>query len=74
MKDKFKSWDVKKLNLCLGGVYEDDWIKVEIFNDDSFNMYCNQTHDGNCEWAFEDASIEAAKKLRDFLIYALEGK
>ena len=74
MSEKFKAWDVKEMRLCLGGDYEDDWIKVEIFNDDSFNMYANERPNGECEWAFENASIDAAKRLRDFLIYALEGK
>jgi len=72
--DRYKAWDVKQLRLCLGGVYEDDWIEIEIFDDNSFNMYCNKKHNGEVEWAFEDADIEAAKRLRDFLIYALEGK
>lgn len=74
MTNKYKAWDVKKMSLCLGGVYEDDWIDIEIFDDNSFNMYCNKKHNDEVEWAFEDADIEAAKRLRDFLIYALEGK
>ncbi len=66
-------WDIKTLKLSLGG--QDDekgFIVFELFNDEFFSIRDGNNNNGNgAEWAFDDINIEAARRLRDFLIYAI---
>ena len=66
--DDEKPWDVKELRLCLDGD-GDSWVKIDIFNDDSFNIKVYSG--GEEEWWRENINLDAARRLRDFLIYAL---
>lgn len=65
-------WDIKTIKISLGG--EDDengFLDVEIFNRDSLGLYLNKKDDGDAESFIENISIDAAKRIRDFLNYAL---
>ena len=68
-----EEWDIKTIKISLGG--EDDengFIDVEMFNDHGVGIYKNRTEDGNAEVFIEEISTDAAKRIRDFLIYALK--
>lgn len=75
-----KPWDIKTLNISLGG--EDDYkgfIRLEIFNDDSFGLYVDDKGTGKdgikeYAWSMDDIDLSAAVRIRDFLIYALGDK
>jgi len=75
---KEEPWDIKILKLASGEIYNngpirDDWITVQIFNDSYMNIYEGEsTRDS--EWCVEEIPIDGAKRLRDFLIYALKDK
>ncbi len=65
-----KPWDVKTLKLSLGGESDSKgWITFQVFNDNSFNIY--EGNPLNAAWHFEDIDMSAAKRLRDFLNYAV---
>ena len=65
-----KPWDVKELRLYLGGEKGDsDFITFTVFDDNSFNM-C-EGDPANAKWFYEDIDVDAAKRLRDFLNYAI---
>ena len=66
-----KPWDIKRLILSLGGENDENgFIKFEVFDDAHFSIYeGNGSQDP--KWSYEGIDLEAAKRLRDFLIYAL---
>jgi hypothetical protein len=66
-------WDIKKLKLSLGGIDDElGFIEVEVFNDDRFSIRdASSDNVEECKWSFDDINIEAARRLRDFLIYAV---
>ena len=77
-----KTWDSKQIEICLGGYYEDRWLKFEVFGDNSVSIYPGDNEKvtvkskviGDYEdypWSYDDIPIEAMRRLRDFLIYAL---
>jgi hypothetical protein len=67
-----KPWDVKTLCLSLGG--PDDargFLRFEIFDDCSFSIYEGEEGRANGGWRREGIDIEAARRLRDFLNFAV---
>lgn len=71
MSDECLPWDVKKLKLSLGGISDEyGFITFEVFDDDEFNIY-EGDGSGDGDWFYENINIEAAKRLRDFLNYAV---
>lgn len=63
-----KPHDVKVLRLCFGG---DHWITFLIFEEDSsFTVYSGDDED-SANWLIENSDIDTARRLRDFLIYAV---
>lgn len=69
-------WDIKTLTLSLGGIDDDKgFIKFSVFDDKYFSIRDGGLGDdgenGNCAWIFDDINIDAARRLRDFLIYAV---
>lgn len=64
------AWDSKSLYLSFGG--EKGAIRFEIIGDDNFLIY--EDAGVGHEWFYEDIDIDAARRLRDFLIYAVPGK
>lgn len=65
-------WDIKNIKISLGGVDDEKgFLDVELFNKDSLGIYKNRDHNGEADLFIEDISIDAAKRVRDFLIYAL---
>jgi hypothetical protein len=72
--EEYKPWDTKTLILSLGE--EDDaqgFIKFEVFDDDWFMMCEGGSRKKNPKWCYESIHIDAAVRLRDFLIYATKG-
>lgn len=68
--EDYMPWDVKTLKLSLGGESDSKgWITFQVFNDTSFNIY--EGDPLNAAWYFEEIDIAAAKRLRDFLNYAV---
>lgn len=68
-----KVWDIKDINISLGSNCDKNgFLKLEIFNDQSFGIYFNQDHTGECEFFLESMHLNVAKKIRDFLNYAIK--
>ncbi|MEO5346520.1 MAG: hypothetical protein H7834_09105 [Magnetococcus sp. YQC-9] len=61
-------WDVKEINICTSRSRE-NWMKISIFPG-WFNIYLEPL-DGCGKGHMETIDLEAAFRLRDFLIYAL---
>ena len=74
MKDEDLPWDVKKLELYLGGEDDTRFIKFVVFDDKTFNMYEGGLGDDYNGWFYEDIDLSAARRLRDFLNYAVPDK
>ena len=71
LEDDNMPWDVKTLKLSLGGELDrKGWITFQVFNDNNFNIYEGDEGSEN-GWHFEDIDMSAAKRLRDFLNYAV---
>lgn len=70
--DEGVPWDIKRLVLSLGG-YEDwkGFITFEVFNDKEFNIFDGDGH-GEGKWSYEEIEMDAARRLRDFLNYAVK--
>ena len=67
-----KPWDIKELCLSLGGeTDEKGFITFQIFSDRSFNIYEGSNPRDKSAWHYEDIDLSAARRLRDFLIYAV---
>ena len=65
-------WDIKTIKISLGGVDDENgFLDVELFNRDSIGIYKNKRNNSEAEVFIEDISIDAAKRIRDFLNYAL---
>jgi hypothetical protein len=63
-------WDIKTLKLSLGGICDENgFVTFEIFDDDRFCIYAGNMD--SPKWFCEDIDIEAARRLRDFLNYAV---
>lgn len=65
---KHEVWDVKSIKIC---IREDEFIEFVIFGDSDLNIYESGRHEKDSQWNVEGVDIEAAKRLRDFLIYAI---
>lgn len=66
-------WGVKRLTLSLGGedgLDSNGFIVFEIFDNERFNIYEGDGH-SKSKWFYEEIDLEAAKLIRDFLIYAI---
>ena len=66
-------WDVKVVRIDLGGD-DDECIKAEVFCDRAFSITLNNI-DVLCsknEIAIEGMHIDVARRLRDFLNYAVK--
>ena len=66
-------WDVKEVRIDLGGNY-DECIKAEVFCDRAFSITLSNvdvSRSGN-EIAIEGMHIDVARRLRDFLNYAVK--
>jgi len=71
-RDDGLPWDIKQLKLSMGGIDDEKgFIRFEIFNDDTFNIYQGDRSEDGDEWFYEEINIEAARRLRDFLNYAV---
>lgn len=67
-----KPWDIKSLKLCLGGEGDEKgFITFEIFSDEQFAIYEGSTQLDDSKWFVENIDLDAARRLRDFLNYAL---
>jgi hypothetical protein len=67
-----KPWDVKTLCLSLGGPDDEHgFLRFEIFDDCSFSIYEGEEGRANGGWRREGIDIEAARRLRDFLNFAV---
>lgn len=65
-------WDVKSLILILGGDETDkNTIRFEILDDTQFNIYEGGPEEEAPKWFYENIHIDAARRLRDFLNYAV---
>lgn len=66
-----KPWDVKTLTLSLD--YE-CFVTIEVFNDDLVNIYegDQKTPDRDPVYFVEGIDLDAARRLRDFLNYAIK--
>ncbi len=67
-------WDIKKIDIEFG---DDSWMKVQIFNDEFFEIEFLNADLSGCPVgltavACEEINLEVARKLRDFLNYALK--
>ena len=66
-------WDIKSIKISLGGLDDaNGFVKAEIFDDMYLGIYKNPNSEGGCDAFIESIPIDAAKRIRDFLIYALE--
>jgi len=66
-------WDIKTMNISFGSdLDEKGFLKFEFFNDSSFGIYLNQKDDGDDEWHCENIDIEVARRLKNFLVFALD--
>jgi hypothetical protein len=71
MSEECLPWDVKILKLSLGGESDEyGFITFEVFDDNNFSIR-EGDGDGDTEWFYEEINIEAARRLRDFLNYAV---
>jgi hypothetical protein len=71
MSEECLPWDVKTLKLSLGGESDEyGFITFEVFDDNKFSIR-EGDGDPNSEWFYEEINIEAARRLRDFLNYAV---
>lgn len=69
-----KPWDIKLLKLCLGGDGDEKgFVTFEIFSDEHFAMYEGDGSSDDPKWFVENIDLDAARRLRDFLNYALKG-
>jgi len=72
-----KPWDVKIVRISLGGKFDKNgFLEVEIFDDDSFritfidaDMKSDTEDESDC--TVEGMSLSVARRLRDFLNYAV---
>ena len=70
-----KPWDVKSLTLSLGGADDENgFITFEVFDDNVFNIYEGSKLGEEHEWFYEEIDIDAARRLRDFLNFAVPNK
>jgi hypothetical protein len=69
--DSARPWDIKRLVLSLGG-FDDErgFLTFEVFNDGWFAIYEGDLTT-TAPWFCEEIPIEAARRLRDFLNYAV---
>lgn len=67
-KERPEVWDIKSIKICFN---EDDFIEFVLFGDSDLNIYEGGKHDDYSKWHAEGIDIEAAIRLRDFLVYAL---
>ena len=65
-------WDVKTLDLSLGGPDDENgFVKFRVFNDERFSIHVNENSDRECDWSCEDIHLDAARRLRNFLNWAI---
>ena len=70
-KEDGKPWDIKELTLSLGGIDDENgFIRFSVFNDEYFSIHDGDS-DHDCAWAYHDIDMDAARRLRDFLNYAV---
>lgn len=71
-----KPWDIKTLILSVDndeGI--DDFITFQVFSDEYFFIYeGDQSGIVEPKWCFEELDLDAARRLRDFLVYAVPGE
>ena len=80
-EDDEKPWDVKTVKISLGGLDDENgWLEAEIFNDDTFLITFRGAHikwgnetggDDLTDPTVEDMPLDVARRLRDFLNYAV---
>ncbi len=75
-EEDVKPWDIKTLKLSLGGEMDcNGFITFEIFSDERFSIYeGDDPRRQDLKWFVEEIDIEAARRLRDFLIYAVSDR
>ena len=75
MNDERLPWDIKELRLSLGGdADENGFITFQVLDDDRLNIYEGTYPADEPSWYYEEINIEAARRLRDFLNYAVPDK
>jgi len=73
-----ETWDVKTLKLAVsnGGETNEDWLTFEVFSDRAFSIQQESSDPKSSaypRWFIEEIPLDAARRLRDFLIYAVPG-
>ena len=65
-------WDVKTVKIELGN-HDDEWIEMEVFSDKSFRITFKNVEfaGGDYEKTIEEMHLDIARRLRDFLNYAI---
>jgi hypothetical protein len=70
-------WDIKTINISLGGEEDENgFMNIEVFNDEHFHIafrnanVCYSETNQN-DFLVENMSLSVAKRLRDFLNYAI---
>lgn len=83
MEDDGKPWDIKSIKISLGGETDGNgFVEAEVFDNDHFRLtFENVTFSGyeikdgkllRGEITLEDINIDFARRLRDFLNYAVK--
>ena len=76
LPDDGRIWDVKKVEIELGDD-GDEWLSVEVFGDTGFSLLFSgietalADRDGQISTGVEGMHIDVARRLRDFLNYAV---
>lgn len=70
--DSNMPWDVKTVRIELGD-HGDEWLEMEVFSDNSFRItFKNVAFVGTeGEHTVEEMHLDIARRLRDFLNYAV---
>ena len=65
-------WDVKLVKIELGD-HGDEWLEVEVFSDKNFRITFKNVgmKGGDNESTVEEMHMDVARRLRDFLNYAV---
>jgi hypothetical protein len=64
-------WDIKTLKVYpYGDQDENTFLKFELFDGERFSIYVGERDDAP-QWHAEEMSLNVAKRIRDFLTYAI---
>lgn len=77
----YRPWTVKKVDISLGGLLDDclGFLSALVISDvpenesghNQFSLYFDAPDGDEDNWALEQMDLAVARKLRDFLIYAV---